>query len=402
MTTALAGLRVVDFSHGLPGPYVTKLFADNGAGVVKIERPGTGDFARRLGPFPGDLPHPEQSGLFLDLNTSKQSLTLNLKSATGRRIAERLIAEADLVVESFRPGVMARLGLDYPRLAAIKPRAVMLSISNFGQTGPYRDYAADDMLLYALAGTLSITGQPDREPVKIGLYTPLFLVASAAAALANGACWGAQRDGAGQHVDLALMEVLTGTLDRAANNIMAVAYSGEVMFRRSKEYRRSILPSGVYPCADGYVHMVAQPFWWDRFCRTIDRPDLIKDTHFTDNLFNLSMVEEIDAILYEWLLRHSKQQIMEKAQALGLPVTALNTMEDVFRDPQFRSRGYFTKLDHPIAGELEYPGPPFRLTDSPSEIRRAPTLGEHNEAILCGRLGYSRQELVALRQSGVI
>ncbi|MSQ27777.1 MAG: CoA transferase [Dehalococcoidia bacterium] len=402
MTSALTGLRVVDFSHGLSGPYVTKLFADNGADVVKIERPGTGDYARRLGPFPDDLPHPETGGMFLDLNTSKQSLTLNLKSATGRRIAERLIADADLVVESFRPGVVERLGLDYARVAAISPHAVMLSISNFGQSGPYRDYLGNDMLLYAMASTLSVTGQPDREPVKIGLYTPLFLAAGTAAALTNGALWGAQRDGIGQHIDLALMEVLTGTLDRAANNIMAVAYSGDVMFRRSKEYRRSILPSGVYPCADGYVHMVAQPFWWDRFCRTIDRPDLIDDAHFKDNLFNMAVVDELDVILYEWLMRHTKQQIMEKAQGLGLPVTALSTMEDVFHDPQFRSRDYFIRLDHPFAGELEYPGPPFRLTESPSEIRRAPTLGEHNEPILCGRLGYTRQELVVLRQSGVI
>ncbi|MEK7215645.1 MAG: CoA transferase, partial [Chloroflexota bacterium] len=338
----------------------------------------------------------------LNLNTSKQSLTLDLKSATGRRIAERLITDADLVVESFRPGVMERLGLDYAHVAAINPRAVMLSISNFGQSGPYRDYLGDDMLLYAMASTLSVTGQPDREPVKIGLFTPLFLAAGTAAALTNGALWGAQRDGTGQHIDLALMEVLTGTLDRAANNIMAVAYSGDVMFRRSKEYRRSILPSGVYPCSDGYVHMVAQPFWWDRFCRTIDRPDLIDDAHFKEKLFKMAMVDELDIILYEWLMRHTKQQIMEKGQGLGLPVTALSTMEDGFHDPQFRSREYFTRLDHPFAGELEYPGPPFRLTESPSEIRRAPTLGEHNEPILCGRLGYTRQELVVLRQSGVI
>lgn len=402
MTTALAGLRVVDFTHGLPGPYATKLFADNGADVVKIERPGTGDLARRLGPFPGDLPHPERSGLFLDLNTSKQSVTLDLTTTTGRRIAERLIADADLVVESFRPGVMARFGLDYPRVAAINPHAVMLSISNFGQTGPYRDFAADDMVLYGMASTLFVTGQPDREPVKIGLYAPLFLAAGVATAMAGGACWAARNGGPGQHIDVALMEVLTGTLDRVANNLLAHAYSGDLMFRRSREYRRSILPSGVYPCADGYVHIVAQPFWWDRFCRTIDRPDLIDDRHFIDNMFNMEMVGEVDAILYDWLFQHSKQEIMEKAQGLGLPVTALNTMEDVFRDPQFRGRGYFTRLDHPAAGPLEYPGPPFKLTACPSEIRRAPLLGEHNAAVLCDRLGYRRSDLVVLRERGVI
>lgn len=399
---ALTGLRVLDLTHGIAGPYCTKLFADCGAEVVKVERPGSGDFARRLGPFPKDDPHPEKSGLFLHLNTSKQSITLNLKTATGRQILEGLVRDADLLVESFRPGVMARLGMGYEVLQQLNPRLVVVSISNFGQTGPYRDYQIDDMLGYALGGVLYVTGAPEREPIKIGLYAPLFLVGSVAAAMGFGAYWGARRTGKGEYVDVAIMEVLAGSMDRGAPNLMAAAYNGELMVQRSRDRRTSILPGGVYPCEDGYVQVVIQPNWWDRFCRTLGRPDLITDTHFTQNFYNLELAPEIDEIFYPWVLSHTKQEIMEKAQAEGLPISAINTMEDVFNDPQLRFRGYFVTLDHPIAGSYEYPGPQFKLQESPIQLRRAPLLGEHNQEVFCGRLGFSKQDLVVLRERGVI
>ena len=403
MPAALEGLRILDLTHGLPGPYCTKLFADNGAEVIKIERPGTGDIARRLGPFPGDEPHPEKSGPFLALNTGKQSVTLDLKTGTGHKIVERLAQDVDMVVASFRPGVLEQLGLSYARLREINPRALLLTISNFGQSGPYRDYKIDDMLLYAMGNNLFVTGQPDREPNKIGLYAPVFLAAGVAAAMGMGAYWGARRDGEGQWVDIPLMEVMASTLDRAVNNILSVGYTGDLTFRRSRDFRMSIMPSGVYPCADGYVHLVSQPYWWHRFCRTFDRLDLIEDKHFTDNMFDMEMmVPELDAIMYPWLLSHTKQEIMEKGQAQGLPVSAVNTMADVFRDPQFRFRNFFTQLDPPHTGPLEFPGPPFRLTDSPGEIRRAPTLGQHNVPVLCDHLGYSKPDLVILRERGII
>ena len=400
--TPLDGLRVLDLTHGIAGPYCTKLFADSGADVIKVERPGAGDFARSLGPFLNDEPHPEKSGLFLDLNTGKKSITLNLKSATGQQLAQRLASDVDLVVESFRPGVIQRMALGYEVLEHTNPRVVLLSISNFGQTGPYRDWQSDDMLAYALGGALYVTGAPDREPIKLGLYAPLFLVGSVAAAMGFGAFWGALRSGTGQHIDVAIMEVLAGSMDRAAPNLMAVAYTGDYFMRRSRDTRISILPAGVYPCKDGYVQIVAQPAWWDRLCRTIERPDLITDPHFSQHLFNMELAPELDALLIPWLLERTKQEIMEKAQREGLPVSAINTMDDVFKDPQLRFRDYFVTVDHPFAGLLEYPGPPFKFAESPVQIRRAPTLGEHNHEVYCDRLGYSRQELVILRERGVI
>ena len=177
---ALSHIKVLDFTQHLAGPYCTKLMADQGADVIKVERPGIGDVARRAGPFPGDAPHPEKSGLFLHLNTNKRGITLDLAAESGRDIARQLAAEADLVVESFRPGAMASFGLDYQALKAVNPDLVMTSISNFGQTGPYRDYRGSDIIFYAMGGEMSATGLPEREPLKLGPNSTLYQAGAAA------------------------------------------------------------------------------------------------------------------------------------------------------------------------------------------------------------------------------
>lgn len=398
----LRSIRVLDLTVGIAGPYCTKLFSDYGADVVKIERPGGGDPARRLGPFPNDEPHAERGGIFLELNTGKRSVTLNLKTPTGQEILRRLAAGVDLVVESFRPGTLARLGLDSATLAAATPRATLVSISNFGQTGPYRDFAADDLLLYAMGGVLSVTGDAEREPLKIGLYAPLFLAGATAGAMTFGAVLGARRSGQGERVDISIMEILASSMDRGGPNLVAFEYTGDLMMRRQRANRSSALPSGVYPCADGYVHIVTQPAWWDRFCRTVGRPDLIDDPRLRANLYNPAFAEEIDALLYTFLMAHTKREAMEQAQAQGLPITALNTMDDVFADPHLRARGFITTLDHPATGPLQYPGLPFRMLGTPGELRRAPLLGEHTVEVLTERLGYTRGDLVILRERDII
>lgn len=398
----LASLRVLDLTVGIAGPYCTKLFSDYGADVVKVERPWGGDPARRLGPFPDDVPHYDTGGMFLELNTGKQSVTLNLRTGTGQQILHALARDVHLVVESFRPGTLARLGLDFDTLHALNPRATLVSISNFGQAGPYRDLEADDLLLYAMGGVLSVTGDADREPLKIGLYAPLFLAGAVAGALTLGAVLGARRDGRGERVDISIMDILAASMDRGGPNLMAYAYTGDLMMRRARANRASALPSGVYPCRDGYVHVVCQAAWWDRLCRTLDRPDLIDDPYYRANLYNPAFAEEFDKLLLPFLMAHTKQQVMERAQRFGLPITALNTMDDVFRDPHLRARGFFTTLDHPVAGPLEYPGLPFRMLGTPGELRRAPLLGEHTVAVLTERLGYTRQDIVILRERNIV
>ena len=402
MTAALDGVRILDLTQGVAGPYCTKLFADYGADVIKIERPDGGDPARRVGPFPADEPHHDRSGLFLELNTSKRSVTLNLKTATGQRMLRRLAGNADLVIESFRPGTLARLGLDATRLQELNGQTALVSISNFGQTpGPYRDYELDDFLAYAMGGVLDVTAYEGREPVKIGIYAPLFLVGAVAASFAFGALWGAQRSGRGERVDIAVMDVLAASMDRGGTNLVSAAYSGGLGHDRAGP-RSSAMPSGVYPCADGYVQVNILSAWWPRLCNLLGRPELATDPAYTEHIYDPDFGPEIDKLWYPWVLARTKQEVMEQGQASGIGAAALNTVDDVMRDAHLRARDFWVTLDHRGVGPLEFPGLPFRMLGTPGDIRPAPRLGEHTLEVLTQRLGYSRRELVQLRQRNVV
>ena len=403
---ALEGLRILDLTQGVAGPYCTKLLSDYGADVLKIERPEGGDPARRAGPFPDDEPHAERSGLFLDLNTGKRSLTLNLKTESGQRILRRLAADSDAVVENFRPGTLARLGLSDEQLAELNPAAALVSISNFGQHGPYRDFEADDMLLYAMGGGLAITAYPGREPSRPWLYAPLFLAGAMSASYSLGAITSSVRFGEGERVDLSIQEILASSLDRASQNLMAYSYGGELFVTENCNLRASAFPNGVYggqlPCKDGYVNFLCYPYWWDRFCRMVGREDLIGDSSYSDNLLDPTFGPQIDALIYPWLLERTKIEVMDAAQAQGVPVAALNTTADLFADRQLRARGYFVELDHPETGPREYPGAQFKMSETPASIRRAPLLGEHTLKVLTKQLGYTPEDVSILRQRNVV
>ena len=403
---ALEGLRILDLTQGVAGPYCTKLLSDYGADVLKIERPDGGDPSRRAGPFPDDDPHPERSGLFLDLNTGKRSLTLNLKTESGQRILRRLAAWADAVVENFRPGTLARLGLSEEQLAEVNSAATLVSISNFGQHGPYRDFQADDMLLYAMGGALAVTAYPGREPNRPWLYAPLFLAGAMAASYSLGAITLGVRLRRGERVDISIQEALACSLDRATQNVMAHSYGGELFVTEDCNLRASAFPNGVYggqlPCKDGYVNFLCYPYWWDRFCRMVGREDLIDDTSYSDNLLDPEFGPQIDALIYPWLLERTKIEVMDAAQAQGVPVAALNTTEDLFADRQLRARGYFVELDHPETGPREYPGAQFKMSETPASIRRAPLLGEHTMEVLTELLDYTPEDVSILRQRDVV
>lgn len=404
----LAGVRVLDLTHYIAGPYCTKLFADYGADVIKIERPGGGDRARRMGPFFQDKPHLEASGLFLHLNTNKQSVTLNLKSEAGRRILLDLARDVDILVESFKPGTMESFGLAYPEVEKVNPGITYASVSNFGQTGPYRDYKMTEITLYALGSTMQSTGMPDRPPLKLGLTVENIYAGMVCAAAVMGAFMGAQVHGTGQHLDLALMEIQAGNQDRAVQGQMIYQYIGSANRGPARtgggSIGRFLSPVGVYPCADGYVQFFTLAPLWSRVCKMIDRPELEHDPYFTapENFNNNPQVKaEFDAILLEWLLVRTKQEVMEKSQAVGYMCGAINTMEDVFADPHLAARGFFVDVEHPFVGTLRYPGAPFKMSETPWRAGRAPLLGEHTESVL-SRLGYSRDEIATLRSQGAI
>ncbi len=406
MDTALDGIKVLDLSHHIAGPYCTKLLADYGAEVIKIERPDGGDPARRMGPFPSDEPHAERSGLFLHLNSNKKSVTLNFKSALGAAILKRLARDADVVVENFHPRVLPALGLDYQTLSAANPRLVMTSISNFGHTGPYREFKMSEITAYAMGGVMYATGMPEREPIKLALTVQQFFAGNVAATATLGALTGGQLHGTGQQLDLAIFEMEAGNQDRGISNLGSYQYSGDVSFKRTREQSRSILPNGVYPASDGYVQLAGvQPQWWGRVCNMIDRPELATDPHFVEPesfYNNPERRQEVDALVIEWTVQRTKREVMERAQHFGYLTGALNTMADVFADPHLAARDFFISIDHPATGPLKYPGPPFRMPESPWRARRAPTLGEHNRELYCERLGYSSDELVLMREQGII
>lgn len=401
---ALDDLLVLDLTHYIAGPYCTKLLADYGARVIKIERPDGGDPCRHLGPFPDAVPHPEKSGLFLHLNTNKESVTLNLKTPQGRQLVLRLVAKADIVVENFHPRVLPALGLAYEALCTVNPRLVMTSISNFGQSGPYRDWRAQDLTLYAMGGEMYTNGATGREPLKQAHGLTLYQGGSIAAAATMTGVFGVRRHAMGQHIDVSLFETQAGSMDRRMTSLLTYQYTGS---NPGPEDPRpvGVLPSGIFPCKDGYVDIRTTIRWWDRLVSMMDMPELHDDARFNTEAARLNPAhrEAFLQIFYDWLRRHTRQEIMRLAQRARLPGTTVNTPMEVLHDPHFVARGAFVPVTHPVAGTWQLPGAPFRPQRTPWQIRHpAPLLGEHTTAVLSELLDCTEAELARLRQSQVI
>ena len=400
---ALSDIRVLDFTHYISGPYCTKLMADYGAEVLKVERPDGGDMARRSGPFPDDNPHHEKSGLFLHLNTNKRGITLNLKSAEGQKIVRQLVREVDVVVESFRPGVMARLGLDYESLRNMNSEIVMTSISNFGQSGPYRDFKGSEIAFYGMGGEMFTTGVAEREPLKMGGDVIQFQAGATAAVATMGAVFAARLQNIGQQVDVSIMETQVGSIDRRMPLLIAYQYTGEVSQRQSLNSAGGY-PGGFYPCKDGYVELTGGRVYFPRIVKMLGEPEFLKDPKWYQPGAQQDddLKAEFEEFFYPWILSRNKQEIWMAAQDARVLSGPLNTIEDLQNDSNFIDRGAFAEIEHPKAGTLRYPGRPFIMEKSPWAIRHpAPMLGQHNREVLID-LGYTDDEIVSLRQQGVI
>ena len=403
---ALCNIKVLDFTQHVAGPYCTKLMADQGADVIKVERPGTGDVARRLGPYPDDVPHPERSGLFLHLNTNKRSITLDLSTHAGRDIARKLAAESDVVVESFRPGTMESFGLDYQSLKSVNPKLVMTSISDFGQTGPYRDYRGSDIIFYAMVGEMFSTGLADREPVKLGHNVILYQAGATASVGTMGALFLAldPEDGKadGQHVDVSIMETQVGSIDRRMTALIAYQYTGEINGREN--YGGSGYPNGVFPCEDGYFAIAGSRVYFTRVVKMLGSPESLQDPRWyaPESQSDPELKQEFEQTFLPWILSKSKQQAWEAAQNQRVLSGPLNTIQDLVNEPFFNKRGAFAQVDHPQTGPINQPGRPFIMSETPWTLRRpAPLLGEHNKEVLT-ELGYETEDSIRLRELGGI
>ena len=404
MEQALSDVKVLDLTHHVAGPYCTKLLADNGADVIKVEKPGGGDPARAMAPFLGDDPHPEKSGLFLHLNTSKRGITLNLKTERGKMIVRELVAVVDILVESFSPRTMPSLGLAYEDLEKINPKLVMTSISNFGQTGPYRDFKASELILYGMGGAMNNTGIIERYPLKKAGNVIQYQAGTIAAAATMIALFPNRANGEGQHVDVPIFESQMGTIDRRMSQLLTYQYNNEISYRMSPEEERVGFPTGIYPCLDGFFQIAGGFIFWPRVCKMIDRPDLVGDPGFAtpQGQREPESMDRFNAIWYPWIAERTKQEITEAGQAAGVLCGPISTTEDLVNDAHWQGRGFWEEIEHPVAGRLTYPGRPFNMTESPWKVSRpAPLLGQHNAEVY-GELGYSREDLVKLRESGVI
>ncbi|MBI2885625.1 MAG: CoA transferase [Chloroflexi bacterium] len=395
---ALSSLRVLDLSLDIPGPYCAGVMACLGAEVLKVEPPA-GDPSRRAGPFYQDDPHPEKSGLYLYVNQGKQGVTLNLETRAGRDILLRLAQDADIVVESFPPGYLASLGLAYTDLERVNPRLVLTSVTPFGQDGPYRDWKGTEIVNYALGGQMSQFGDPDREPLKTGGSIAQFFAGMMAFSATMTALFARRITEVGQQVDVSITEAIASMVEGSTSSWQ---YAGQVNSRTPNQGRSAA--EGQYRCADGFVQVstvVGNNASFQRFQQLMGDPRL-GDPRFATPEGRMEHRQEIDALLQPWLSARTKLEIYQQAHALRLPFGYVCTTQDLLESPQFQARGFFVELDHPFTGPVHYPGAPYKMSETPWQARRAPLLGEHNQEVYCGRLGYSREDLARLRATGVI
>ena len=399
----LSDIRVIDLTSFVAGPYCTKLLADAGAEVIKVERPGVGDVSRRTGPFHQDDPHLEKSALFLNFNTGKQSITLDLKTESGRAILKDLACRADVLVESFRPGTMERLGLPFENLEAANPKLIITSISSFGQSGPYRDFKASEIVLFGMSGAMIGEGERQREPLRYAGYQAQCFAGGHAAAVTMCALAGLQLHGMPQRIDISIFDAVSYIPELEVSRF---GYSGhqpeDVIARRPYYEQMSSALAGIHPCRDGFVVFFATAGYFDRVCELIGRPELAEDPRFATPQ---GIAENSGFLLVELLDRfagQSVQEVVDTAQAHRIPAAPLNRIEDLFDDPQIKARDYWVELDHPLVGPQRYPGVPFRMPASPLSIGAAPLLGQHNDEVYQGLLNLSGAETDLLRKRHVI
>ena len=376
MTTPLDGVRVLELAEGVAGPYAGRLLAECGADVVKVEPPA-GDRSRAFGPFPEDRPHPERSGLFLHLNRNKRSVVLD--AARDAETILRLAADVDILIEDFPPGSAAAWQWGWEALAAVNPRLVMVSVTPFGQTGPYRDYRGSELTLQAIGGPLVTNGHAEREPLKLGGHYAHYHAGIAAALAALLALFRAESTSAGDWIDLAVYECQAGCRDRRVIQLTIAAYTG-LSGGRLAHVQRS-LGIGVRRCADGYVNIMGAGV--ARLPRLLT---MIGETQAAEEIDPLAIEpqrrEALETAYQRWLAVRPKREVVQLAQQHGLLAGAFNTIADVLGDPHYRDRGVWDEVDHPLAGRLTYPGRPFTFSAAERATpTRAPLLDEHGDDI---------------------
>lgn len=395
MQDLLKGMKVLDLTRVLAGPYASMVLADLGAEVLKIELPEKGDESRGFGPFQNG-----ESAYFTSVNRGKKSVTVDLRTAAGCALAKRLVRECDVLLENFRPGSMARFGLDYESLRPENPRLVYASISGFGQTGPYAQRPAYDVIIQAMGGISSITGEPGGAPVRVGssvadLSSALFGVIGILAA------WGrAKETGQGQQVDISMLDCQVALLENA---VARYYVNGEVPQPLGSRHP-TITPFQYFAAADGYIVIAAgNDGLWRKLCMALGLGELAEDKRFADNAARTQNHAEMEPLLAEAFRARSVEAWCEVLGAAGIPCGPIHDVGQVCNDVQVAAREMIIELEHPVAGRQKMPNTPLKFSQTPIDLQEpAPLLGQHTEQVLGEWLGLSVEELEALRAEGTI
>ena len=385
---ALEGIRVLDLSRVLAGPYCTMMLADFGADVIKIEAPKVGDDSRAYGPFIG-----KESAYFMSLNRNKRSITLNLKKEAQCDLFREMVKHADVVVENYRPGTMEKFGLGYDELKKINPKLIYAACSGFGATGPYTDKPAYDIIVQAMGGIMSITGEEGGEPTRVGASVGDITAGMFTAYGVMMALFHRERTGEGQHVDVGMLDCQVAILENAISRYVT---SGVVPAPLGNRHP-SITPFAAFTAQDGHIIVGAgNDRLWQRLCTLLGHPELIEDPRFVTNGKRTENVKELMALLNQSFKTKTINEWLGLLEEAGLPCAPINTVDKIINDPQVNARNMIVELDHPIAGKLKVPGVPVKLSATPGAVEyHAPLLGEHTAEVLKEILGWDEAKTKA-------
>jgi len=392
----LRGIRVLDLSRILAGPYCTMMLGDLGAEIIKVEQPRVGDGTRQWGPpFKGG-----ESAYFICINRNKKSITVNLKHPRGIKIIKQLVEKSDVLVENFRYGTMDKLGLDYETLKKINPKLIYCTISAFGTTGPYRELPGYDFLVQAMGGIMSITGEPDGPPMKVGVAIVDVTAALYATSAILAALFYREKTGEGQKVETSLIEAQVAWLINVGSNYLV---SGEVPKRYGNAHP-NIVPYQVFKVKDGYVALaIGNDLQWKKFCELAGVKELAENPKFETNPKRVENRKELIKILDKLMLEKRGKEWIKLCRDNGIPCGPINTIDKVFNDPQVLNRGMVVEVDHPTAGKIKLAGIPMKFSRTPAFVKSPPPLlGEHTNEVLSNLLGYSKEEILNLRKEQVI
>lgn len=397
MSMPLEGIRVLDLTHVLAGPFTSMVLADLGAEVIKVEQPEIGDRSRATGPFIDG-----ESSYFMSVNRGKLGLTLDLSKQVGKETFLKLVDRSDVVLENFLPGAMKRLGLEYDTLRQQNPRIIYAAISGFGQDGPYATKAAMDVVVQGMGGILSITGEPNGPPVRPGnsqgdITAGLFTVIGILAALQERG-----RSGLGQMVDIAMLDCQVAVLENAFSRYFA---TGEIPKPLGTRHP-STAPFQAFRTKDGYITVAlieGRKERWPLMCSAMDRLELIDDPRFNTGWLRSQNYDELEPMLTEAMLKKTSQEWLDELEALGIPCGPVNTIDQAAHDPQVLHRGMVKEVPHPRLGSVTMLGTPVKLSRTPAGgDTPAPEMGEHTDRVLQEVLGLDAQEIAALRAEGAV